>query len=176
MKILSLDLELNQATSGAKIIEIGACVGDLNTSSIIERYTAFVNPHEQLLDTIIQLTSITQEQVDNAGTIEDAYAGMVAMAKRHACLRMPIVWGMGDGPAIRRELPSTCKWKFGRRELDVKALFQSYQMAKGNKVHAELSTAMTHLGLSFTGRQHRADDDAINTFIIFSELIKKFHG
>lgn len=174
MKILSLDLELNQASSGAKIIEVGACVGDLKTASIVERYSAFVNPNEPLLESIRELTTITQEQVDNAGTLEEAYLGMVAMGKRHGCLRMPIVWGMGDGAALRRELPGDCKWKFGRRELDVKALFQSYQIARNCAVQAGLTKAMAEIGLTFIGTKHRADDDAINTFFIFCALIQKF--
>jgi len=39
MNILSFDLELNQASSGAKIIEIGACVGNLKNREIIDSYT-----------------------------------------------------------------------------------------------------------------------------------------
>jgi len=174
MKILSFDLELNQDPTGAKIIEIGACVGDIATGEIVEGYFAFVNPHQTLMDHIIKLTGITQEQVDNAGNIVDAYLGMENLAKKHACLTLPIVWGGGDGHAVRLELPATCKWSFGRRELDVKTIFQAYRMAKREKVQAGLAKAMTKMGLNFKGRKHRALDDAINTFIMYCELLKKF--
>lgn len=174
MKILSLDLELNQAPSGAKIIELGACIGDLQTGTVIERYSAFVNPHEPLEEMIIKLTTITQAQVDAAGTIEEAYLGMVAMAKQHDCLRMPLVWGAGDTDAIKKELPPACTWKFGRRELDAKTIFQAYQLALEGKVQSGLSKAMSRLGLQFAGTKHRAIDDAINTFLIFCELLKRF--
>jgi inhibitor of KinA sporulation pathway (predicted exonuclease) len=174
MKILALDLELNQDPSGAKIIEIGACVGETTTREILEDYSAFVNPHQTLLDEIIKLTSITQADVDAAGNIEEAYLGMVRMAKKHDCARMPIVWGMGDCHAIRKELPKEVSWEFGRRELDVKALFQAYQIAHNGKVQAGLAKALTRLGLNFSGKKHRAIDDAKNTFIIFCELINKF--
>lgn len=174
MKVLSFDLELNQDPSGAKIIEIGACVGDILTGEVIDQYFAFVNPHQILVDHIIKLTSITQEQVDAAGSIEEAYRGMEAMAIKHDCCRMPIVWGGGDGHALRQELPSHVSWSFGRRELDVKAVFQAYQMAKGEKVQAGLAKAMTRLNLAFKGRKHRAIDDAINTFSIYDALLKKF--
>ncbi len=174
MKILSFDLELNQDPSGAKIIEVGACIGDLATFQIVERYSAFVNPHQKLVDAIITLTSITQQQVDAGTSITEAYQGMEAMAKRHDCLTLPLVWGGGDGQAIRQELPEDVKWSFGRRELDVKAVFQAYQMAKGEKVQAGLAKALTRLGLAFQGRKHRADDDAINTFWIYCELLKRF--
>ena len=176
MRILSLDLELNQdPSSGPKIIEIGACVGDISTGEVIESYSAFVNPRQKLLNHIIKLTSITQEQVDNGLTLEDAYLGMEALARKYDCLTMPIVWGMGDGHALRQELPAHIEWAFGRRELDVKAVFQAYQMAFAQKVQAGLAKAMTRLGLTFKGKKHRAIDDAINTFIIYCELIKRFH-
>ena len=174
MKILSFDLELNQNPVAAKIIEIGACIGDPKTGEIFEDYSAFVNPNEKLVDPIIQLTSITQKQVDEAGTLEEAFLGLKDLASRHQCLTMPLVWGGGDGHALRKELPAHVEWPFGRRELDVKTVFQAYQMAKGEKLQAGLAKAMTRLDLSFKGRKHRAIDDAINTFIIYVELLKRF--
>jgi inhibitor of KinA sporulation pathway (predicted exonuclease) len=174
LKILSFDLELNQDPKGAKIIEIGACVGNVDSGEIVEQYSAFVNPHEFLADHIIKLTSIMQEQVDAAGSLEAAYHGMEAMANKHDCCRMPIVWGGGDGHALRQELPSHVTWSFGRRELDVKAVFQAYQMARGEKVQAGLAKAMTRLDLAFKGRKHRAIDDALNTFSLYYALLKKF--
>lgn len=174
MKILSFDLELNQDPSGAKIIEIGACIGDVATGEILDSYSAFVNPQQALIPEIIALTSITQADVDAAGTIVDAYKGMVEMAVKHDCQRMPIVWGAGDGHALRAELPVEVAWSFGRRELDVKAVFQAYQMAKEAKIQAGLAKALTRFGLAFKGKKHRAIDDAINTFIIYHELLRKF--
>jgi inhibitor of KinA sporulation pathway (predicted exonuclease) len=174
MNILSFDLELNQAVTGAKIIEVGCCVGNTKTGEVLENYSAFVNPKEQLTDFIIQLTSITQDQVDNAGTVDEAYLGMENLAKRYDCLTMPIVWGIGDGHALRQELTDNKIWSFGRRELDVKAVFQAFQMAKDEKVQAGLAKAMTKFNLNFKGRKHRAVDDAINTFILYCELLKHF--
>lgn len=175
MKILSLDLELNQdPSSGPKIIEIGACVGNISTGEIVESYSAFVNPKQKLLNHIIKLTSITQEQVDTGHTLEEAYLGMEELARKHDCLTMPIVWGAGDGHALRQELSTHIEWAFGKRELDVKAVFQAYQMAFAQKVQAGLAKAMTRLELAFKGKKHRAVDDAMNTFIIYCALLKKF--
>jgi inhibitor of KinA sporulation pathway (predicted exonuclease) len=174
LKILSFDLELNQDPSGAKIIEVGACIGDTETLEILESYSAFVDPEQPLVEYIIKLTSITQSQVEAGGSITEAYRGMEALAHQHDCLRMPLVWGIGDGQALRRELPVEVEWSFGRRELDVKAVFQAHEMARGEKVQAGLAKALTRLGLSFKGRKHRAVDDAINTFLIYGELLKRF--
>lgn len=174
MKILSFDLELNQDPSGAKIIEVGACIGDTDTLEVLESYSAFVDPKQPLVEYIIKLTSITQSQVEAGGTLTEAYRGMEALAQQYDCLRMPLVWGIGDGQALRRELPVEVEWSFGRRELDVKAVFQAHEMARGEKVQAGLAKALTRLGLSFKGRKHRAVDDAINTFLIYGELLKRF--
>lgn len=174
MNILALDLELNQDPAGSKIIEVGACCGNTETGEVYEKYSAFVNPNEVLQEFIIQLTGIKQADVDNAGSTLDAYRGMEVMARKYDCQRMPLVWGMGDGHALRKELPSDCQWNFGRRELDVKAVFQAYQMARGEKIQAGLAKAMTKLGIQFNGRKHRAVDDAVNTFIIYCNLIKRF--
>ncbi len=174
VKILSFDLELNQAISGAKIIEIGACVGNPETREIIEEYTAIVNPHEQLEEKIIALTGITQDMVDNGVTLLDAYEGMIKMAIRHDCLRMPLTWGCGDLPDLKTELPSRATRFFGRRELDAKTLYQSYQIAKNDKIQSGLAKSMTKLGLNFKGTKHRATDDAKNTFVIFCALLDNF--
>ena len=96
------------------------------------------------------------------------------LAKRYDCMRMPLTWGTGDVHALKKELPLTCQWSFGRRELDAKTVFQAYQLAMGQKVYADLSEALPRMGLSFIGQPHRAQDDAINTFLIFFKLLSQF--
>jgi len=174
MKFLSFDLELNQASTGAKIIEVGACVGETNNGKILSTYSCLVNPYEILEPKIIALTGITQAEVDIGKSIVEAYLGMEELARCYNCLHMPLVWGCGDGYALRLELPKDIKWYFSRRELDVKAVYQSYQIANGGKIEAGLNKAMDKINLIFQGKIHRAKDDAINTFLIFCELLKKF--
>lgn len=174
MKILSFDLELNQAKSGPKIIEIGSCVGDTQTKEIIDEFQAIINPNEILERKIIELTGISQEMVDNGISLINAYTNMINMAEKHGCQKMPLTWGCGDLPALKSELPENAKRYFGHRELDAKTVYQSYQIAKEGKVQSGLSKSMKKLGLNFIGTQHRALDDAKNTFFIYMELIDKF--
>lgn len=174
MRFLSFDLELNQASTGAKIIEIGACIGDTDTKEILATYSCLVNPNEKLEECIVQLTGITQGDVDGGSTIAKAYLGMEAMASKYDCLRMPLVWGIGDGHALRAELPKEITWNFGRRELDVKAVFQAFQVARSSKINLGLKNSMKKLGLDFQGKTHRAQDDALNTFLIFCELLNRW--
>lgn len=174
MNILSFDLELNQAASGAKIIEIGACVGNVSTKEIVDEYTAIVNPDEKLEEKIISLTGITQDMVDSGVSLLDAYEGMIKMAVKYGCLRMPLTWGCGDLPSLKSELPAHATRYFGRRELDAKTIYQSYQIAKNGKIQSGLAKSMGKLGLNFKGTQHRATDDAKNTFVIFCALLNQF--
>lgn len=175
MNILAFDLELNQATTGAKIIEIGACVGNLQTRDIIDEYFAIVNPQETMVEQIITLTGITQEMVDSGVSILEAYEGMIKMALKHACIKMPLTWGCGDLPCLKSALPQEASKYFGRREIDAKTLYQCYQIAHDGKVESGLAKSMQQIGLTFAGRQHRALNDAKNTFIIFAELLQKFN-
>lgn len=173
MILLSFDLELNQNPNGPKIIEIGACAGCTKTGEILDRFSVFVNPNEKLEDKIISLTSITQDDVDNGTTLVDAYNQLINFARKNKCAKIPVVWGMGDGRALRSELPKDTNWELARRELDAKAVFQAYKIANFDKYSSGLEKSMKSLGLTFQGRPHRAVDDAINTFHIFFELLKK---
>jgi len=63
----SLDLEMAQPSK--KIIQIGAVVGNIVTGEILEKLSIIVNPKEQLTEFIINLTGITQEDVNNGVTL-----------------------------------------------------------------------------------------------------------
>jgi inhibitor of KinA sporulation pathway (predicted exonuclease) len=63
---------------------------------------------------------------------------------------------------------------FGRRFIDVKTVFISYQWANNFKHQAGLANALTKLSLNFQGKKHNAKDDAKNTFLIFHELLRRF--
>ncbi len=71
MNIVCLDLELAQPSN--KIIEVGYCIGNFTTGEIKYKGYSFCNPEEQLSQYIIDLTSITQSDVDSAGSALDAY-------------------------------------------------------------------------------------------------------
>ena len=91
----SLDLEMNNK-EGKKIIQIGAVVGNITTGEILETLSIIVNPKEQLTDFIIGLTGITQNDVDNGVTLEEAYLKLKEMHLRHKSFINCITWGGGD--------------------------------------------------------------------------------
>jgi inhibitor of KinA sporulation pathway (predicted exonuclease) len=98
------DIELNQASTGAKIIQIGAVVGNITTGEVIEKLSCIVNPNEILEPFIISLTKIKQEDVDNGTTLQEAYQQLKTLHLKYDSFCNPITWGQGDVQALIDEL------------------------------------------------------------------------
>lgn len=181
----SIDLEMNQPSR--KIIQVGAVVGNISTGEILERFSIFVNPKEKLSKSIIELTKITQKDVDNGVTLEEAYHQLRALHKKHGSFINPITWGGGDSQELLNQLikPLTHKilvwlrlkeriesgWCFGRRWVDVKTLFVSWRFANGQPIQGGLAKSMLKVGLRFNGQKHNARDDAENTFHMYRTML-----
>jgi inhibitor of KinA sporulation pathway (predicted exonuclease) len=175
INLLSLDLELNQPSGS--IIQIGAVVGNLASGKILEEYSAYINCGEILDPFIINLTGIKQENVDNGISLFTAYDQLKELHIKHDCRNRGCVltWGIGDMTCLRNALHLDEEaFYFGRRFIDVKTVFISYQWANDLKHQAGLAKALTKLDLTFQGRKHSASDDAKNTLLIFIELLKRF--
>lgn len=167
----ALDLELNQDEStGPRIIQIGIVVGNIYTGEILEKRGMMVNPYQALTPFIIGLTGITQEMVDKAQGLNDACFELESLHKKHGSFWNPLVWGHGDVSALRRESGKPIEF-FGRREIDVKTTYIAYLQANKKFPKGGLSTAMRKMGLKFEGIEHRADEDALNTFIFHRHML-----
>lgn len=168
---LALDLELNQKDP-SKIIEIGYTIGNIFTGEILVNQGLIVNPKEELLPYIIQLTSITQSMVDKGLELSEAYKIMRADFLKYDCAKMPLVWGNGDVRALKNELkPVDDQWCFGYRELDVKTFRQFLQIPKRESLQGGLAKSMAKDKIYFTGIKHRAKDDSLNTFLYARKLL-----
>jgi inhibitor of KinA sporulation pathway (predicted exonuclease) len=179
-KFLSLDLEMNQPSGS--IIQIGAVVGDIETKKILEKLSVVVNPKEQISNYIINLTGITQEQVDNGVDLYTAYLRLIDLIARHRTFVNPITWGGGDSEELKKQVYSYCiennitqpeSWCFGRRWIDVKTIFVSLRFANRQQIQGGLARSMIKLGLKFNGRKHNAADDAENTFHMYCAILEK---
>ena len=173
INLLSLDLELNQPSG--TIIQVGAVVGNLASGVILEECNSYVYTDEIISDFIVQLTGVTQEKVYSGKPIQYVYNELSELHKKHSCFRNPITWGGGDTECLKQSVKLDDKmFLFGRRWIDVKTLFITWQWLNNQPHQAGLSKALTKLGLEFQGRKHSAVDDARNTFIIYRELMNKF--
>ena len=170
----SLDLEMNQPSG--TIISLGAVVGNIDTGEILEKLSVIVNPKEQLSEFIIGLTGITQDQVNNGVTLEEAYLTLKAMHQKYNSFRNPITWGGGDSKEILDQLGMDQEdenWCFGRRWIDAKTLFVSWRFANGLSIQGGLKNACNKIGVKFQGPAHRADLDALNTFHAYRVMLQK---
>jgi DNA polymerase III alpha subunit (gram-positive type) len=170
MLFTALDLEMNQPSG--KIIQVGACVGDLDSGAILRRFNQIVSLDEPLNPFITQLTGITEERIAAEGQPLIGVYG--ALKKFHEQSFMnPITWGGGDSVELLKQLGAdTGGWPFGRRWIDCKTLFIARQLARGEKMQSGLAKAMTKCGLRFEGKKHDAADDAANTWRLFVRLVK----
>lgn len=174
-----LDLELNQASTGPKIIQIGAVVGNLETGQILDKLSLFIDPKEPLEPYITQLTKIRQSDVDGTHTLLEAYNKLSLFHAKHGSFVNLVQWGQGDSLALKEQLilenPSIdIKWPFGRRDIDVKTIYSGWRLANSLPPTGGLSRAAAQLKIKFKGQAHNALFDAENTWYVFCEILKKF--
>jgi len=175
MNIVSLDLEMAQPSR--KIIEIGITVAHLESKQILVKKSFFVNPQEPLTEYITNLTSISQDDVDNAPMLLDAYKDMCKFLAPYQIQRQPVVWGAGDMRTLKEQLgENDYDWCFGFREMDVKTLVQAHRISQGFSMQGGLAKSMTRYGLSFQGTIHRANDDSFNTLLLYFRMLELFKG
>jgi inhibitor of KinA sporulation pathway (predicted exonuclease) len=174
MNYLSIDLEMSQPSG--KIIQIGAVVGDIYTGKVVDTFSRIVNPKEQLAPFIVELTGITQKQVDSGTSLIGAYRELVQFKEKHKARNQVIAWGEGDMRVLRQQLAflkDSDEWVFGMRFFDTKTLFQSIMLGKRKSTKAGLAKALEQYGIPFQGQAHDAMFDALNTFVLFSKIAKQ---
>lgn len=173
MNVITIDLELNAPSR--KIIQIGYTIHNAKTGKLAWKENLHVDPKEALSPAITELTGITQKDVDGAFTLLEAYKCMEAIMRSFNCTTNALAWGT-DTIELRSQLGLTwAEYIFKLRYIDVKSMFQAYQMATPNgKTKVGLSKALNILGLEFIGRPHQAADDAENTFRVYRALAEKW--
>ena len=174
MNILSLHAEYNQPSG--LTIQIGAAVFTVN-GVLLEQFETYVNPGEPIAPFITKLTGITDQNVQGAPSIKEAYEMLEYIHAKHKCFKNPIVWGSGvrnDSQIIHQESGVERDNFMGYRVIDAKSIFQSTQMIQGKLVRGGLEKTCKHLGIGFEGKAHTALADAMNTFRVWHYLVKRF--
>lgn len=153
---IALDLEATSTHPNNKIIEIGM-VRYVNGEPR-ETFQSFVNPHQKLLPVIVDLTHITDDQLQDAPDIQ--------------ALTRPILRFLQDDPVIGHSVQN-----------DMKLLAENLNLPLDNNYIDTCKLAMTHFpnrekyslrvladDYGLTQSTHRALDDAITSM----ELLEKF--
>lgn len=173
--LMALDLEMNNLGDTQSIIQIGIAVGDLETKQVVYSESITVYQPEQVTEFITTLTGITQLDVDHGLPLQKAYEKVVQIHKEYQVFRNAIVWGGGDTELLRKQLGLEQEsWLFGRRWIDVKTLFVSRCIARGEKIQSGLAKSLTRIGLNFVGSKHNAGDDAVNTMRMYFRMLEEF--
>lgn len=152
-------------------IEIGTV--KIVNGKIIDEFQAFIQPirNKKLTDFCIELTHITQEQVDSAPRFQEAIYNFCEWAGEDAEF---LSWGIYDKKQLEKD--SKCfgmevNWISKHRNIK-----EEYQLVKGLSRAVSTVTAMEIEKLKFEGLHHRGIDDARNIAKIYLKVIDENKG
>lgn len=164
---LLIDLEATCAQDGSiapremETIEIGAVMVAADSFATVSEFQSFVRPqrHPMLTPFCIQLTSIRQQDVDEAEIFPDVLRRFREWIYRHEVTAWAS-WGDYD----RLQFEQDCAlhgqpWPFGFQHKNFKEVLRS-RHAQTKRLG--LSGAVARAGLPFVGTPHRGIDDARN--------------
>lgn len=156
-----------------EIIEIGAIMLDHNGKEI-SRFSRFAKPKlfPKISNFCNELTTITQEDIDNAEPLEIVLEKFLIWAE-NAIL---ISWGMYDRNQIKKDLSRNnlhdLTLDIDQRHFSLKHLHGKWNNLRRGGIG--MNGALKMEGLSLEGTHHRGIDDAINIAKIFRKYIDRF--
>lgn len=160
---VALDLEttgLNPASD--KIIEIG--MAKIVEGRVTEKYSSFINPLVELPQRIVELTGITQKDVENAPVIGDVIGEIIAFIGEMPILGHNIIFDYSflKKACVNNNMELTCKGidtlKIARRVLPETEKKNLEYLCEYFKINA--------------GNSHRALDDALSANELYREMYK----
>lgn len=153
-----------------EIIEIGAVIVDRESLEISDEFSTFVRPVRNpfLTEFCKKLTTITQEQVDNAPLFPEAL--------RLLCDRLWsdtgtlfCSWGNYDKNQFQQDCTHhNLAYPFGDHHLNLKTEFAAVQ----KKRRCGVQRALKHVDLGFEGTPHRGIDDARNIARLLRYIVR----
>ncbi len=172
---LVIDLEMNgigtEEIPMGEIIEIGAVI--LNDDfEIVSEYNTYVKPDNIKISNGVQvLTNITIDRLLTAPSIKEALEELIKSTPNIEETTL-YTWSDSDTNAIVSELSSKDIHidevsKLCEEYVDIQEIF-GRQVGIENRIN--LTKALNMIGLEFTGREHGALADAINTAQILKEI------
>ena len=158
--------------SSMEIIEFGCTL--LNPAyEVVGTMNSFVRPtiNPTLTKFCKELTTITQEDVDGAGTWAEVAAEIQAYFKDaipDGATVIWVSWGDYDDNQIRKDnVRHKISSPMPMQHFNLKKLEASHRNSK--KQHG-LRGTLTSMGMTFPGTQHRAGDDALAVAMILQKL------
>lgn len=175
--LLIIDLESTCYEQGnepnsffSEIIEIGAVVLNTETFEVIEEFQTFVKPvlFPALSDFCLNLTTITQEQVDNAPSFKEAIQAIKSVYERYDCVFAS--WGFYDKNQFKKVCDKfRVAYPFGKDHISLKHEHGNFV----NKHPMGMERALKDYKIPLDGTHHRGIDDARNIAKIATEMIQR---
>lgn len=153
-----------------EIIEIGICMLDVATGQRLEKRSLLVKPERSRVSPFCtQLTTLTQEQVDQGISFAEACAIL-----QSDYLSRERVWA-SFGDYDRAQFERQCRarqieYPFGARHINIKTLFA---LCYGLSREVGMARALEIAGIPLEGTHHRGGDDAWNIAALMSRLMLK---
>lgn len=174
-KFLALDLEMNQPSG--RIIQVGISIGsmEMDWREFVTRQW-IIDPKEPIDQKIVDLTGISDQTIAQHAVPHEQMAREISeLIIEHEVFVNPITWGVGDSDLLLGELRDRhIEFRhFGHRWIDVKTLHVLTMLSQGKTNKGGLSVAMGKYKLSFNGKAHRADVDAMNTLRLFFHMMRR---
>jgi inhibitor of KinA sporulation pathway (predicted exonuclease) len=152
----------------SEIIEIGVCLLDVANGERLDRESILVRPTQSSVSAFCtQLTSLTQEQVEQGISFEEACSILCTRFKTKE--RAWASYGDYDRGMFERQCKrQEVKYPFSAGHINVKTLLAAIC---GLKHETGLSKALKLLGVPLEGTHHRGVDDAWNIAGVLSRII-----
>lgn len=151
-----------------EIIEIGLCVFNAKKDQIERSEGFFVRPkYSEVSEFCTRLTGITAEQLQRENYFPEVLNRIKKKYPLSSCAWAS--WSVWD----RQQMEQECLWKgaeypFRGNHVDLNLLFNLFFGVRKN-----VADALSHLGLSFEGREHSGKDDALNEARILQAIVRK---
>lgn len=155
----------------SEIIEIGVAVVDTKTLEISSNTSILIKPQNSKVSKFCtKLTTLTQEQVDEGITIQNAC--QILKKEFYSDNRTFVSWGDYDRKMFERNCRDyNIKYPFGPRHHNLK---NAFTLLHGLDREPGMDFALTQLGLKLEGTHHRGVDDAKNIATIFVNTLAHF--
>ena len=162
---IAIDLETTGIRlSKDKIIEVGLL--KVKDSHIIDTFSCVINPDMQVDDKILDLTKISENELENAKRIHEVINHIVDFCEEYVLLGHNTIF---DYSFVKKEA-NRVGLEFEKRGID------TYKLCKKvlpENVRKNLTDACSYFGIE-RKNSHRAFSDAFYTHVLFQEIIKNF--
>ena len=162
---IAIDLETTGIRlSKDKIIEVGLL--KVKDSQIIDTFSCVINPDMPVDDKILELTKISENELENAKRIYEVINHIVDFCEDYVLLGHNTIF---DYSFVKKEA-NRAGLEFEKRGID------TYKLCKKvlpDNVRKNLTDACGYFGIE-RKNSHRAFSDAYYTHVLFQEIMKNF--